>query len=67
MRDGIVIQRGKEYLARRKKYVRKDSEGFCWTEDIQKARVFTDYDMACRKAVMAGGTLRVMKDLKIQE
>ena len=67
MKSGLVIRRGKEYLARRKKNVRKDPEGFCWTEDIQKARVFTDYDIACRKAVMVGGTLQVMKDLKIQE
>ena len=67
MMNGYIIKRGKEYMARRKKYVRKDSDGFCWTEDIQKARVFTDYGLVCRKAVLAGGTVHVMRALKAEE
>lgn len=64
MRNGLIVKRGVEFLARKGKKVRIDEAGCCWSEDIQKARVFTDHDHACKAARMAGGVVRTMKDGK---
>ena len=64
MRNGLVVKRGVEFLARKGKRVRIDEAGYCWSEDIQKARVFADHDHACKAARMAGGVVRTMKDGK---
>ena len=70
MMNGIVIRRGKEFLARkrsRKTPGRKDQNGMCWSEDIQTARVFQNYDTACRTARRVGGTVRMMTDGRVVE
>lgn len=64
MRNGMVVKRGVEFLARKRKKVRIDEAGYCWSEDIQKARVFTDHDHACKAARMAGGVVQRIKDRK---
>lgn len=64
MRNGLIVKRGVEFLARKGKKVRIDEAGYCWSEDIQKARVFKDYDHACKAARKAGGVVRTMKDGK---
>lgn len=67
MMNGLVIKRGAEYAARKMKNVRTDEAGLCWTEDIQKARVFLDHEHACRAARRCGGTVLSMKDGRVQE
>ena len=64
MRNGLVVKRGVEFLARKGKKVRIDEAGYCWSEDIQKARVFLDHDHACKAAWLAGGVVKTMKDGK---
>ena len=67
MRNGIVIRRGIEYLARKTKKVRTDGAGFCWSPDIQKARAFKDHGSSCRTARITGGIVRQMTDGKVSE
>ena len=62
MRNGLIVKRGVEFLARKEKKVRIDEAGYCWSEDIQKARVFMNHDSACRTARRTGGVVRMMKD-----
>ena len=64
MRNGLIVKRGVEFLARKGNKVRTDGAGFCWSADIQKARVFMDHDHACRAARLVGGTVRIMKNGK---
>ena len=67
MLNGLVIKRGTEYCARKSTKVRMDPDGSCWSEDIQKARVFLNHDQACRTARRVGGTVRLMTNGKVEE
>ena len=64
MRNGLIVKRGVEFLARKGKKVRIDEAGYCWSEDIQKAVVFKDYDRAYWTARMVGGVVQRIKDRK---
>lgn len=66
MKDGLIVRRGTEFLARKSPKARQDETGRYWSEDIQKARVYQDFDHACRAAYMAGGVVVMMKDLKAE-
>ena len=67
MRNGLIVKRGVEFLSRKGKKVRIDEAGYSWSEDIQKARIFVDFDHACKAARLTGGVVRIMKDGKIKE
>ena len=67
MKNGVVIRRGTEYLAKKGKNVRTDEAGYCWSEDIQKARVYLNFDSACRTAYRSGGKVRTLKDGRVEE
>ena len=62
MRNGLIVKRGVEFLARKGKKVRIDEAGYSWSDDIQKARVFMDHDHACKAERLAGGVVKTMKD-----
>ena len=68
MRNGLIVKRGENYLARgRTKSAWTDESGKCWSREIQAARVFTDHDRACREARRCGGTVRIMKDGRVEK
>ena len=67
MRNGLIVKRGVEFLARKGKKVRIDEAGYCWSEDIQKARVYLNFDSACRTAYRSGGKVRTLKDGRVEE
>ena len=67
MMNGIVIRRGKEYLARKSKKARMDEDGMYWSGDSQKARIYMDYDKACRTANRIGGTVELMQNGRVED
>ena len=68
MMNGLVIRRGEYYLARKgTKSARPDASGNFWSKELQAARVFSDYNAACRAAKQHGGVVRIMKDGRAEE
>jgi len=68
MMNGIVIRRAGLFLARGSaRSAEKDEEGYCWSKELQAARVYSNHDMACRLARRIGGQVLLMKDGRVQE
>ena len=66
MMNGLIVRRGKEYLARKNaKSTYCDDRGWCWSEEVQAARVYQNHDTACRLARRVGGTVRMLKDGRV--
>ena len=63
MMDGFIVRRGKEYLARKNcKSTYADDCGWCWSEELQAARVYREQRSAEMAARRVGGTVRTMKN-----
>ena len=68
MMDGLVIRRGQAFLARKQaKTARLEEDGFYWSTEIQDARVYRDFDSACRTATRCGGRVLIKKNGKAEE
>ena len=68
MTDGFIVRRGKEYLARKNcKSTYADDCGWCWSEELQAARVYREQRSAEMAARRVGGTVRTMKDGRVEE
>lgn len=68
MMNGLVIRRGKEYLARKTcKSTYADENGHNWSTELQAARVYMNHDTACRAARRVGGTVHMLKDGRVVE
>jgi hypothetical protein len=68
MMDGFIVRRGKEYLARKNcKSTYADDCGWCWSTELQAARVYANHVSACRAARKVGGTVRMLKNGRVVE
>ena len=66
--NGMVIRRGQEYFAKKKaKSAWDDEHGFSWSSELQAARVYREYATAYRAARKVGGTIRVMKNGRVED
>ena len=68
MMNGLIVKRGTEYLARKNaKSTYSDERGWCWSAEVQAARIYQNHDSACRAAWKVGGVVRVLKDGRVVE
>lgn len=68
MMNGLVVRRGKEFLARKSaKSAYDDENGISWSTEQQAARVYANHDSACRAARKVGGTVRMLKNGRVVE
>ena len=68
MMDGFIVRRGTEYLARKRcKSTYADDCGWCWSEELQAARIYLEQRSAEMAARRIGGTVRRMKDGRVVE
>lgn len=68
MTDGFIVRRGKEYLARKNcKSTYADDCGWCWSEELQAARIYREQRSAEMAARRVGGTVRMMKNGRVEE
>ena len=68
MMSGLIVKRGTEYLARKNaKSTYADDCGWCWSAELQAARVYQNHESACRAARRVGGTVRMLKDGRVVE
>ena len=68
MTSGYIVRRGKEYLARKNcRSTYADDCGWCWSEELQAARVYREALSATMAARRVGGTVREMKKGRVIE
>lgn len=68
MTDGFIVRRGKEYLARKNcKSTYADDCGWCWSEELQAARIYKEQRSAEMAARRVGGTVRTMKNGRVED
>ena len=68
MMDGFIVRRGKEYLARKNcKSTYADDCGWCWSAEVQAARIYREQRSAEMAARRIGGTVRRMKDGRVED
>ena len=68
MMNGLIVKRGTEYLARKNaKSTYSDERGWCWSAEVQAARIYQNHDTACRAARQVGGVVRMMKNGRVEE
>lgn len=68
MMNGLVVQRGELFVARLSpKSSFYDERGNLWSRELQAARVFLRDDMARWEAQRVGGTVRTLKDGRLEE
>ena len=68
MMNGLIVKRGTEYLARKNaKSTYSDDMGWCWSEELQAARIYKTFEKAKKAAQRVGGIVRMMKDGRVVE
>ncbi len=68
MTDGYIVRRGKEYLARKNcRSTYADACGWCWSEELQAARIYREQRSAEMAARRVGGVVRMMKNGRAEE
>lgn len=68
MMDGFIVRRGTEYLARKTcKSTYADDCGWCWSTELQAARIYQEQRSAMMAARRVGGLVRRMKDGRVEE
>jgi len=68
MRDGFIVRRGMEYLARKEcKSTYADDCGWCWSAEVQAARVYREETSATMAARRVGGVVRELKNGRAEE
>ena len=68
MMNGLIVRRGKEYLARKNcRSTYADDCGWCWSAEVQAARIYREQRSAEMAARRVGGTVRMMKDGRMVE
>lgn len=68
MTNGFIVRRGMEYLARKScKSTYADDCGWCWSAEVQAARIYREQRSAEMAAQRVGGTVRMMKDGRVVE
>lgn len=68
MMNGLVVQRGDLFVSRiSAKSTFQDKRGNLWSKELQAARVFLNDKVAKSEADRIGGTVRRMKDGRLEE
>jgi hypothetical protein len=68
MMNGYIVRRGKEYLARKNcRSTYADDCGWCWSTELQAARIYREQRSAEMAARRVGGSVRRMENGRAEE